>query len=83
MVKGISRQVIVVNAPETKIFEQAIFILRDGSPAITDDKLLKEAERLLHNATHTRRKEKRYLGPLWAFGGASLMAVAWILTAIW
>ena len=27
MVKGISRQVIVVNAPDPKLFEQAIFIL--------------------------------------------------------
>ena len=27
MVKGISRQVIVVHAPDPKLFEQAIFIL--------------------------------------------------------
>lgn len=27
MVKGISRQVIVVHSPEPKLFEQAIFIL--------------------------------------------------------
>ena len=29
MVKGISRQVIVVHAPDPKLFEQAIFILKD------------------------------------------------------
>ena len=29
MVKGISRQVIVVQSPEPKMFEQAIFILKD------------------------------------------------------
>ena len=29
MVKGISRQVIVVHSPEPKLFEQAIFILKD------------------------------------------------------
>ena len=40
MVKGISRQVIVVRSPDPKLFEQAIFILRedalgkDGRPAL-------------------------------------------------
>ena len=29
MVKGISRQVIVVRSPDQKLFEQAIFILRE------------------------------------------------------
>ena len=29
MVKGISRQVIVVHSPDPKLFEQAIFILKD------------------------------------------------------
>ena len=31
MVKGISRQVIVVHSPDPKLFEQAIFILKDGA----------------------------------------------------
>ena len=46
MVKGISRQVIVVHAPEEKLFEQAIFILNEnavGSEGVTDEQLLKEA----------------------------------------
>ena len=33
MVKGISRQVIVVHAPDPKLFEQAIFILKDTARA--------------------------------------------------
>ena len=32
MVKGVSRQVILVRPPEPKLFEQAIFILRDDAP---------------------------------------------------
>ena len=45
MVKGISRQVIVVHAPDPKLFEQAIFILKDGAvgEGITDEAQLKEA----------------------------------------
>ena len=29
MVKGISRQVILVHSPDPKLFEEAIFILKD------------------------------------------------------
>ena len=52
MVKGISRQVIVVDAPEPKLFEQAIFILKDNASreGISDDALLKEAKALVDGA---------------------------------
>jgi len=41
MVKGISRQVIVVHAPDQKLFEQAIFILKDDAvgAGVTDEAL--------------------------------------------
>ena len=42
MVKGISRQVIWVHSPETDLFEQAIFILKDSADPVTDEMLLKE-----------------------------------------
>ena len=42
MVKGISRQVIVVQGPDRELFEQAIFILREDAPDVTDEALLKE-----------------------------------------
>ena len=31
MVKGINKQVIVVKAPDPRLFEEAIFILREGA----------------------------------------------------
>ena len=34
MVKGVSRQVIVVHSPDPKLFEQAIFILKDGQQEV-------------------------------------------------
>ena len=43
MVKGVCRQVVVVQSPDKKIFEQAIFILNDNARDITDEELLKEA----------------------------------------
>ena len=43
MVKGISRQVIVVHAPEPKLFEQAIFMLKENAAqeGVTDEALLR------------------------------------------
>ena len=36
MVKGISKQVIVVHSPEPKLFEQAIFILKEDAQGLAD-----------------------------------------------
>ena len=58
MVKGISRQVIVVHSPDPKLFEQAIFILKDeavGQEGVTDEALLKEAKKLI-SAPHANKK---------------------------
>ena len=44
MVKGISRQVIVVRGTDPKLFEQAIFILREDAKEVTEQQLLKEAK---------------------------------------
>ena len=46
MVKGISRQVIVVHSPDPKLFEQAIFILKEDAAqnGVTDEALLKDPE---------------------------------------
>ena len=82
MVKGISRQVIVVESPEPKLFEQAIFILRDGQKEVTDDVLLKEAKRLM--GTRPGGHNKLYVWPsvLYAIGGASLIGIIWALCAL-
>lgn len=76
MVKGISRQVILVHAPDTQLFEQAIFILKDNSDAITDEMLLKEAKKIIN----APRKSKKTIGPLWAFGGALLTGFFWLIS---
>ena len=80
MVKGISRQVIVVHAPEPKLFEQAIFILKDGLPAVSDEMLMKEANQIM-GATSSKRKRWFY-GPAWACAGALLTGIVWLLTVL-
>lgn len=81
MVKGISRQVIVVHAPEPKLFEQAIFILNDEAVknGVTEDTLLKEAKKLMATP-----EKKRYFwkGTLWALCGCVITGAAWLLTVL-
>ena len=85
MVKGISRQVIVVHAPEPAMFEQTIFIIKDGAlkqNGVTDEALVKEANKLL-SASAGRKKPRLLLyGPVWALGGALLTGAAWLLSML-
>ena len=80
MVKGISRQVIVLQSPQTTLFEQAIFILKDGTPAVTDAQLLKEADRLINSASLSGTSGGRHA--FWACGGALFTGFLWLLTVI-
>ena len=83
MVKGISRQVIVVQSPEPKLFEQAIFILKEDAKGVTDEQLLKEANRALHSASPDGKHAKLLRsGPVWACGGAVVTGLAWLLSVI-
>lgn len=81
MVKGISRQVIVVQDPDKQLFEQAIFILKDEAVAagVTDEQLLAAAKQ----AVRTPRSAANPLsGALWAAGGAVVTGIVWILTLL-
>lgn len=80
-VKGISRQVIVVQSPDPKLFEQAIFILKEGSSEVTDEQLLQEANRLIH---YPRGKKSRYKWQeLVLIGaGAGATGLVWLMTLL-
>ena len=85
MVKGISRQVIVVHSPDPKLFEQAIFILKEdavGTEGVTDAVLIAEANRLIKNSGSDRRRKLLYYGPVWAVFGAVLTGIAWVVTVL-
>lgn len=85
MVKGVSRQVIVVHAPEPKLFEQAIFILKEDAvgEGITDDALLKEAQKAIQSGGRPVKKRRLYLyGAVWAAGGALLTGLVWLGTVL-
>lgn len=78
MVKGISRQVIVVHAPEPKLFEQAIFILKEGTCGVSDDALLKEAQQAIRENGAIGRRKALLSAFLWAACGAAVMGLLWL-----
>lgn len=51
MVKGISRRVVVVDSPDQRFFEQAIFIVRNDAAGegVTARELVEEARRVARN----------------------------------
>ena len=84
MVKGISRQVIVVHSPDPQLFEQAIFILKDKavSEGITDEALVKEARKVIFGTEFHRGNAIWLKGPVWAAAGAAITGIAWLLS-VW
>ena len=82
MVKGISKQVIVVQSPDKELFDQAIFILKDEavSQGVTEELLLKEAKKTI--GASGKKRYLRYYGPVWACGGAVVTGIAWLLTVL-
>lgn len=84
MVKGISKQVIVVNSPDKDLFDQAIFILSDDvikRQGVTDQMLLRQAREMIGNHEYMMRTSKGYY-ILCTLLGAALTAAVWLLTAI-
>ena len=84
MVKGISRQVIVVRPTQNDLFDQAIFILRDRE--VTDAQLIRQAnqaaERYVHNSMQEDRLHQRWFQPFLYTGlGAAATGLFWVLTA--
>ena len=85
MVKGITKQVIVVHSPDPALFEQAIFILKEDAvgQGITDDALLKEAQEAIRGGCRPDKKQCINLyGALWAAGGALLTGLLWLMSAL-
>ena len=87
MVKGITRQVILVKSPDPHLFEEAIFIVREEALAregVTADRVLKEARQAadgyLRQSRDRNRRLDRIPAPLWGTAGAALASVGW---AVW
>ena len=85
MVKGISRQVIVVHSPDPKLFEQAIFILKEDAAqgGVSDEALLEEAQQAISMGERIPKKRRLYYyGAFWAAIGALTTGLCWLGTML-
>lgn len=87
MVKGIARQVIVVKSPDTRLFEQAIFLLKEDAMernGVTEQALLDEARRAADGylARKMRRNRRSFLPFAWASAGAALTGFVWFVSQL-
>ena len=79
MIKGISRRVIVVDSPDPKLFEQAIFILRNDAfsqEGVTAEQLLSEACRIASGYGKSARRPLWQRVPVWCWLALSALAAA-------
>lgn len=81
MVKGTTRQVVVVKGTSEALFEQAIFLVKDdviSKGGVTEDLLLKEARQVCKNASQPLHWKNMLL----SFSGAALTGLIWLLTVL-
>lgn len=84
MVKGVSRRVIVVKSPDPKLFEQAIFIVKEDAmlgSGMTAEKVLAEAQVVANRYVRRNTGWGKGLGklppPAWLAAGAMLASALW------
>ena len=89
MVKGISRRVVVVDSPDQRYFEQAIFIVRNDAAGegVTAQALVEEARRVARNyagGDHGRfSRAWRELTPaVYALIGAGGIGLVWMVASL-
>ncbi len=86
MVKGTNRRVIVVKSPDPKVFEEAIFILReDYARHKNAEQVMAEARRAANEylkkcGAGKKRSGQRILGTVIAMGSALAASIAWLTT---
>lgn len=87
MVKGISRRVVVVESPDQRLFEQAIFIVRNDTAGngVTSRELVEEARRVARNYAVGARGARRLkeLSPVvYALMGAAAIGLLWLTVSL-
>ena len=81
MVKGTTKQAVILQPGDKSGFEQAIFILNDNARDITDEELLKEAKLAVRGHLRSNKSGKWYhYGPVWACGGAVATCLVWLIS---
>ncbi|MGI5935604.1 MAG: translation initiation factor 2 [Oscillospiraceae bacterium] len=86
MVKGTQRRIIVVKSPDPKVFEEAIFIIRDDlfkRKGVSEQEIIREAQRVADDYIKSTIGRKHRLlaklpAPAFAAAGAAATGIAWL-----
>ncbi len=73
MIKGVGKQIVLLNNTDSDIFEQAIFILRSGGKVPYQD-MVKECERMMNSHINAKKHFPAKNG--WKVGFFVLLALA-------
>lgn len=84
MVRGISRRVVVVDSPDPRVFEQAIFIVRNDAAGegVSSRELVEEARRVAKeyaSGGHFDHALRSMTPLLYALMGAAGCGAVWLL----
>lgn len=87
MVKGISRRVVVVDSPDPRFFEQAIFIVRNDAAerGVTARELVEEARKVARDYAGGTKAGRRFreLNPaVYALMGAAAIGLLWLVVTL-
>ena len=85
VVKGITRQVILVKSPDPRLFEEAIFIVKEEAlnrEGVTTEQIMREARQAadgyLKQGKAWNRRMKKLPAPLWGAAGAAVASAGWM-----
>lgn len=83
MVKGSTRQAVVVRSPDPELFEQAIFIVRNDCGGVTQEDVLRQAHEAVRACASERPKPFQRIAArlAWVLTGAAVTGLVWLITA--
>lgn len=89
MVKGSAKRVVVVDSPDRRFFEQAIFIVRSDAEkkGVTAAELVEEAQQVARGYAggghrRTKRRGRNWSGLACAALGGAATSLAWLIVTL-
>ena len=85
MVKGITRRVIVIKSPDRRLFDEAIFIVKEDAlndAGVNSDDIIKEAQSVADSYIRDNLKAgglPKIPAPFFTLAGAGFMGLIWFL----
>ena len=87
MVKGITRRVVVIKSPDPRVFDEAIFIVKEDATkntGVTTREILRQAQSAAESYVRSSKEKRHHHFPssVYALFGAGATGVVWLLTEI-